>query len=56
MKAKIRAEDHEEGESWKCRGREKKGAVCKKEHRTGKNVTPIRRKRKLSNSEERRMC
>jgi hypothetical protein len=27
----------------------------KKEHRTGKNVRALRRKRKLSSSEERRM-
>lgn len=52
---KIRAGDHEEGERCKCRGREKEGVMGKKEHRTGKNVRALRRKRKLSSSEERRM-
>jgi hypothetical protein len=48
MKGKIRAGDHEEGERCKCSGREKKGVMGKKEHRTGKNITAIRRKRKVA--------
>jgi len=42
MYVKIRAGDHEGGESCKCRGREKEGVMGKKEHRTRNNIITMR--------------
>jgi len=55
MKVKIRAGDHEVGGSWKGRVKQKESARDKKEHRTAKNITGMRRERNLSSNGERRM-
>ena len=55
MNAKIGAGDHEECESWTGRVKQKGGVRSKKERRTGRNITTIRRKRNFSGNEERRV-
>jgi hypothetical protein len=53
--AEIRGENHQEGEIWKGRGKEMEGAMSRKEHRTGKNITAKMRKGKLNSRERRQM-